>query len=136
MNMKTELHREMKSQKITGVLIAALLFCASFAIASSVFALTPPVSKKPGKTETLTGKVSEANIDAQTIVVMSKNAGVTLETTSAKFKGYQTIRGIKVGDKVMVTYEIKEGKAYAKVITKRKSVTKTSNSKFLSFKRT
>ena len=136
MNMKTNLQREMKSSKITGVLVAALLFCASFAIASSVLALTSPVSKKPVKTETLTGKVSEVNIDAQTIVVMSKNAGMTLETASAKFKGYQTIRGIKVGDKVAVTYEMKEGKACAKVITKRKSVTNPNSSGFFSFKRT
>jgi len=115
---------------------AAILFCACFIIASSVFAATPPASKKTAKTETLTGKVSEVNIDSQTIVVMSKNTGMTLETASAKFKGYKTIRGIKVGDKVAVTYEMKEGKASAKVITKRKSVTNSSNSGFFSFKRT
>jgi hypothetical protein len=115
---------------------ATILFCTCFAIASSVFAATPPASKKPAKTETLTGKVSEVNIDTQTIVVMSKDTGMTLEAASAKFKGYQTIRGIKVGDKVAVTYEMKEGKASAKVITKRKSVTKSSSSGFFSFKRT
>lgn len=136
MNMKTGLHGEIKSPKITGGLVAVLFFCATLAIASSVLALTPPVSEKPGKTETLTGKVSEVNIDAQTIVVISKNAGMTFETASAKFKGYRTIQGIKVGGKVMVTYEMKEGKAYAKVITKPKSVTKTSNSGFFSFRRT
>jgi hypothetical protein len=122
--------------KMKIILLAAILFCTCFVITASVIAVTPPASKKAVKTETLTGKVSEVNIDSQTIVVMSKNTGMTFETTSAKFKGYKTIRGIKVGDKVAVTYEMKEGKASAKVITKRKSVTNSSSSGFFSFKRT
>ncbi len=122
--------------KMKIILLAAILFCTCFVITASVFAVTPPASKKAVKTETLTGKVSEVNIDSQTIVVMSKNTGMTFETASAKFKGYKTIRGIKVGDKVAVTYEMKEGKASAKVITKRKSVTNSSSSGFFSFKRT
>lgn len=136
MNIKTGLQREMNYLKITGVLIAAFFFCASLAVTSSVFALTPETSKKAKKTETFTGKVSEVNVDAQTIAVMSKNAGINFETASAKLKGYQTIKGIKIGDKVMVTYEIHEGKAYAKVITERKSVTRRSSSGFISFSRT
>ena len=122
--------------KMKTILLAAILFCTCFAITVSVFAATPPASKNATKSETITGKVSEVNVDTQTIVVMSKDTGKTFEAASAKFKGYQTIRGIKVGDKVAVTYEMKEAKASAKVITKRKSVTKSSSSGFFSFKRT
>jgi hypothetical protein len=50
---------------------------------------------------------------------------MTLDTASARLKGYKTMNDIKVGDKIMVKYAMREDRAYAKIITKRKSVTKT-----------
>ena len=104
--------------------IILVFLCAVLAVTAATLAVTPK-PQRPGRTETITGKVSEVNVDAQTVVVIWKNAGMTLDTASARLKGYKTMNDIKVGDKIMVKYAMREDRAYAKIITKRKSVTKT-----------
>jgi hypothetical protein len=124
----------MKVEIMKRMPIILVVICAGLAFASATLAVTPG-PQRPGKTETITGRVSEVGVDAQTIVVIWKKAGMTLDTASARMKGYRTMSDIKPGDKVMVKYAMREGRAYAKVITKRKSATGTSSSSSHSFRR-
>lgn len=94
---------------------------------------------RPPQDKTFTGKITNIDRDEHTITVVTKKREMTFIISSAKVKGYQTTRGIKVGDKVMVVYEMRGDKAYAKEITKRigrtTSKSRSYNFGFFSFRR-
>ncbi|MFZ5997196.1 MAG: hypothetical protein ACOYW7_06875 [Nitrospirota bacterium] len=73
------------------------------------------------------GIVSKINKKAKTIIVNKEgpkgeqtDLAMLFDASKAKLNGYKSLKDMKVGDKVAVSYEGKVGKMYAMEITKEK----------------
>jgi len=110
-----------KGGSIVKKIITSILVVVVFlTLASQVLALTPK-PQKGQKIERLTGRVTSIDTSEMTMVVESRNAGMTFDIGGAKLKGYKTVNNIKEGDRVTVQFVMSRGKATARTITKNKS---------------
>jgi hypothetical protein len=81
--------------------------------------------EKPGdarKTALFHGIVGKVKLKAKTIEVMRENRdiGLLFDASKAKFRGYKSLKDVKVNDKVTVEYDVIKGQNIAVVITKEK----------------
>lgn len=109
-----------KGGSIVKKIITSILVVVFLTLASQVLALTPK-AQKGQKIERFTGRVASIDISEMTMVVESRNAGMTFDIGGAKLKGYKTVNNIREGDRVTVQFVMSQGKATARTITKNKS---------------
>ena len=93
-----------------------------FPCTAFVYAGPPPTpaAAENVKKEHFVGKVREVNLEAETITAVYRDRIIIFYAASARLKGYETLRGVRKGDKIRVEYEMQKGKAEAKIITKLK----------------
>lgn len=114
------------------IIATALIVGSSFmttAFAQEKSAVTAPgkavTSKKPEKKAPeikWVGVVVSVDSVAKSVLAKNKKGEMTFDVSTAKFAQYVTLEGLKTGEKIVVTYELKDGKNLATDVGKARMI--------------